>query len=79
MESSEMLRHVVLVRTDVSEELSVSIIRVTGISELGTTLAITSNQHTLFGNELPVSKLSYTNLQLIDSIMLYIISLLFVK
>jgi hypothetical protein len=41
MSSSGMLRHVALVRTDVSEELSASI-RVTRISELGTTLAITS-------------------------------------
>jgi hypothetical protein len=32
-----------LVRTDVSEERSAAIIRVTRISELGTTLAITSN------------------------------------
>jgi hypothetical protein len=32
-----------LVRTDVSEELSSSIIRVTGIDELGTTLAVTGN------------------------------------
>jgi hypothetical protein len=31
-----MLRRVVLVRTDVSEELSASIIRVTRIGELGT-------------------------------------------
>jgi hypothetical protein len=31
-----MLRRVALVRTDVSEELSASIIRVTGIGELGT-------------------------------------------
>jgi hypothetical protein len=31
-----------LVRTDVSEELSASIIRVTRIGELGTPLAITS-------------------------------------
>jgi hypothetical protein len=37
---------VALVRTDVSEELSASIIRVTRIGELGT-LATTSNQHTL--------------------------------
>jgi hypothetical protein len=36
MTSSGMLRHVALVRTDVSEELSASIIRVTRISELGT-------------------------------------------
>jgi hypothetical protein len=42
-----MLRVVALVRTDVSEELSTSIIRVTGIGELGTTLAVTSNRRTL--------------------------------
>jgi hypothetical protein len=36
-----MLRRVALVRTDVSEELSASFIRVTRISELGTTLAVT--------------------------------------
>jgi hypothetical protein len=41
-----MLRHVALVRTDVSEELSASIIRVTRIGELGT-LAVTSNRRTL--------------------------------
>jgi hypothetical protein len=39
MVSSGMLRHVVLVRTDASEELSASFIRVTTIGELGTTLA----------------------------------------
>jgi hypothetical protein len=39
MASSGMLRRVALVRTDVSEELSASIIRVTRIGELGTTLA----------------------------------------
>jgi hypothetical protein len=38
---------VTLVRTDVSEERSVSIIRVTRISELGTTLAVTSNRRKL--------------------------------
>jgi hypothetical protein len=43
MASSGMLRHVALVRTDVSEELSPSINRVTRIGELGATLAITSN------------------------------------
>jgi hypothetical protein len=32
-----MLRFVILVRTEVSEELSLSIIRVTRIGELGTT------------------------------------------
>jgi hypothetical protein len=36
MESSGMLHRVTLVRTDVSEELSASIIRVTRIGELGT-------------------------------------------
>jgi hypothetical protein len=44
MPSSGMLRRVALVRTDVSEELSASFIRVTRISELGTTLAVTSNR-----------------------------------
>jgi hypothetical protein len=37
-----MLRRVAVVRTDVSKELNASIIRVTGIGELGTTLAVTS-------------------------------------
>jgi hypothetical protein len=40
MPSSGMLRHVALVRTDVSEELSTSFIRLTGIGELRTTLAV---------------------------------------
>jgi hypothetical protein len=43
MASYEMLRRVTLVRTDVSEELSASFIRVTRIGELGTTIAVTSN------------------------------------
>jgi hypothetical protein len=43
MASSGMLRHVALVRTDVSEKLSASFIMVTRIDELGTTLAVTSN------------------------------------
>jgi hypothetical protein len=42
--SSGMLRRVALVRTDVSEVLSTSCIRVTRIGELETTLAITSNR-----------------------------------
>jgi hypothetical protein len=43
-----MLRRMALVRTDVSEELSTSFIRVTRIGELGTTLAVTSNRRTIF-------------------------------
>jgi hypothetical protein len=43
MASSGMLRHVALVRTDLSEELSAIFIRVTRIGELGTMLAVTSN------------------------------------
>jgi DNA-binding TFAR19-related protein (PDSD5 family) len=42
-----MLRRVALVRTDVSEELSASLIRVTRIGKLGTTLAVNSNRRTL--------------------------------
>jgi hypothetical protein len=36
MASSGLLRHMALVRTDVSEELSASVIRVTRLGELGT-------------------------------------------
>jgi predicted hotdog family 3-hydroxylacyl-ACP dehydratase len=45
-----MLRRVALVRTDVSEELNASFIRVTRIGELRTTLAVTSSRHTLRRN-----------------------------
>jgi hypothetical protein len=45
MASSGMLRRVVLVGTDVSEELSASFIRVTRIGELGTTLAVWQPTH----------------------------------
>jgi hypothetical protein len=40
-----MLRHVALVRTDLSEECNLSIIRVTTIGVLGIRLAVTSNRH----------------------------------
>jgi DNA-binding TFAR19-related protein (PDSD5 family) len=43
--SSGMLRRVALVRTEVSEEISASLIRVTSIGELGTTLAVTSKKY----------------------------------
>jgi hypothetical protein len=43
MPSSGMLRCLGFVRSDISEELSVFIIRVTRVGELGTTLAVTSN------------------------------------
>jgi hypothetical protein len=39
-----MLCHMVLIRTDVSEERIASIIRMTKIGELGTTLAIRSSE-----------------------------------
>jgi hypothetical protein len=42
-----MLRHAALVRTDVSEEFSASIIMVTRNGELGTTLAVTSNRRSV--------------------------------
>jgi hypothetical protein len=38
-----MLRRVALIRTDVLEEHSASVIRVTRVGELGITLAVTSN------------------------------------
>jgi hypothetical protein len=41
-----MLRRVALVRSDVSGEHIASTIRVTGIGELSTTLAVTSNRST---------------------------------
>jgi hypothetical protein len=50
MVSSGLLRHVALVRTDVSEEPGASFIRVTKIGELGTTQAATSNRCTLRRN-----------------------------
>jgi hypothetical protein len=50
MASSVMLRRVALVRTDVSEELGASFIRVIRIGVLGTTLAVTNNRRTLRRN-----------------------------
>jgi hypothetical protein len=45
-----MLRRIVVVRTDVSEELSASFIRATRICELGTTLAVTNNRRSVQRN-----------------------------
>jgi hypothetical protein len=42
-----MLRRVALVKTDVSEEGIIFIIRVTRIGELGTTLTLTGSRRTL--------------------------------
>jgi hypothetical protein len=50
MPSSGMLRSVAVVRTDVSEELSASIIRIKIIGELGITLAVSTNRRTLRRN-----------------------------
>jgi hypothetical protein len=61
MASSGILRRVALVRTDVSEELSASIVRETRIDELGTTVSVTSNGRTLprNTNSQPASVASY--------------------
>jgi hypothetical protein len=50
MASSGMLRRVALLRTDVSQELKATIIRVTRIGELGITLAVTINRRALRRN-----------------------------
>jgi hypothetical protein len=50
MASSGMLRRVTIVRTEVSEEFSVSLIRVTRIGAQGMMLAVTSNRRKLRRN-----------------------------
>jgi hypothetical protein len=60
MAPSGMLRRVALVRTDVSEELSASFIRVTRIGELGTPLAVTSNRLLVTASVVPSSPILVT-------------------
>jgi hypothetical protein len=62
MVSSGMLRRVLLVKTDVSEELSTSFIRVTRIGELGATLAVTSSLRRLLvtASVVPSSPIIFT-------------------
>jgi hypothetical protein len=56
-----MLRHVALVKTDVLEELSASIIKVTRIGELRTMLAVTINRRTLRRKTKVLQQITYTN------------------
>jgi hypothetical protein len=69
MPSSGMLRRVVFVTVDVSEELSASIIMVKRIGELKTTLAVTSNRSTL-GR----STILYDNIYIYIYIYIYIVT-----
>jgi hypothetical protein len=61
MVSSRMLRRMALVRTDVSDELSASFIRVKRIGVLGTTLAVTSNRRKLRRNIMWKRKLEWNS------------------
>jgi hypothetical protein len=58
--SSGMLCHVAVVRIDVSEELSASIIRVTRIGELGTRLAVASVGLLVTANLVPSTRILVT-------------------
>jgi hypothetical protein len=62
-----MLRRVALVRTDVLEERSASIIRVTRIGELRTALAVTNNRRALGRN----TKYYYCGYSYFESNLLY--------
>jgi hypothetical protein len=61
--SSGMLRRVVLLRTDISEEHSVSFIRKTTIGA-GTTLAVTSNRLTLRAHSVTSQKKTFFTVQM---------------
>jgi hypothetical protein len=54
-----MFRHVAVVRTDYTEELSASIIRVTRIGELGTTLAVIAQNTAFFRRKLATKSYAY--------------------
>jgi hypothetical protein len=60
MVSSEMLRRVALVRTDVSEEISAYFIRVTRIGEPGTTLPVTMRRVLVTASVVPNSPILVT-------------------
>jgi hypothetical protein len=79
MVSYGMLRRVALVRTDVSEELSASFIRVTRIGELGTTLVVTSNRRTLRRNSLHCFSLLFFDISAVLPFFLYLFVSLFVS
>jgi phosphopantetheine adenylyltransferase len=59
MVSSGLLRRVALVRTDVSEELSASIIKVKRIGETDTTLAVTSDRRSISSQRVSVASYSH--------------------
>jgi hypothetical protein len=66
-----MLHPVALVRTDVLEKRSTSIIRVTSIGELGTKLAVTSKRRTLRKNMSVLTRAKWRNVPE-DGILQYI-------
>jgi hypothetical protein len=70
MLNSEKLRRVALVRTEVSEERSASIFRVTRIGELQTVVAITSNLLNLLSHIISAQFSSVANVVSSSSILL---------
>jgi hypothetical protein len=62
-----MLRRVALVRTDVSEELSVPFIKVTRIGEIGTTPAVTRSRLLVTVKVVPSSPIIVTLMEVLSS------------